>query len=236
MLEREFDRFAEEYEELLKRSIALSGESSSFFARYKPADVRKHLTSAGMNAAGWQILDFGCGVGTSLPYLKQYFPDAELLGADISRKSLELAHQHHGSIASLVNFDAHQDLPFDVHSFDLIFSACVFHHIPHNLHNRILGGILRILKPGGWLFLFEHNPLNPLTLRVVNSCPFDENAVLISAGEMKSRVKRAGFEEVAVRYRIFLPGILRKLRWVESGLTWCPLGAQYYIVARHLRQ
>ena len=50
-----------------------------------------------------------------------------------------------------------------------------------------------MLKPGGMLFVFEHNPLNPLTRHAVNTCVFDENAHLILARTMNNRVRKAGF-------------------------------------------
>jgi hypothetical protein len=82
------------------------------------------------------------------------------------------------------------------------------------------------------LCLFEHNPLNPLTRHAVNTCPFDENAVLIGAPTMRRRVHEAGFGNARVKYRIFFPHFLRTLRPLEPKLTWLPLGAQYYVVAR----
>jgi hypothetical protein len=82
------------------------------------------------------------------------------------------------------------------------------------------------------LFVFEHNPLNPLTRHVVNSCEFDENAELIMAPTMRRRVREAGFGTAEVRYRIFFPHLLRALRPLEPLMTWLPLGAQYYVAAR----
>jgi hypothetical protein len=82
------------------------------------------------------------------------------------------------------------------------------------------------------LFVFEHNPLNPLTRHAVNTCPFDENAHLIRAPVMRRRALDAGFDRAEVKYRIFFPHALRGLRPLESKLTWLPLGAQYYVLAR----
>jgi len=88
------------------------------------------------------------------------------------------------------------------------------------------------MKPDGIFFIFEHNPLNPLTVRVMNQCPFDENAVLIRADQLKARLLRAGFSECELRYRVFFPRFLRHLRRLEAGLAWLPAGAQYYLAAR----
>lgn len=62
------------------------------------------------------------------------------------------------------------------------------------------------------LLLFEHNPWNPLTRHAVANCPFDENAVLISAPEMRKRLRTAGFRNVRIDYRLFFPGFLSALR------------------------
>ncbi len=49
---------------------------------------------------------------------------------------------------------------------------------------------------------------------------------------MRRRVRDAGFAAVWVRYRIFFPHALRRLRPFEAKLTWLPLGAQYYVAAQ----
>ncbi len=232
MLEQEFDRFAQEYEQLHASVLTASGEGPAFFAAYKPADVRRHMAAAGMKTGDLTLLDFGCGVGGSLPYLRKEFPDAELIGADVSRKSLDIAERRYPGQAKLVALSETGAMPFTEASVDVVFSACVFHHIPEVEHHRILVDLHRVTKPGGSLFIFEHNPLNPLTRRVVDACAFDKNAVLIGATELKTRLLAAGFQDVKICYRIFFPHVLKWLRPLESALTWCPLGAQYYVAAR----
>ena len=225
MLEHEFDRFADEYEQLLARDIRLSGEDPLFFAAYKAADVHRHLVEAGIDLGSLgRILDFGCGVGGSLPHLRKWFPATDLVGADISRKSLDVAQRRYPDLARFVHFGGGEPLPFDDGTVDVSFSACVFHHIPHDEHDRILRDLLRVIKPGGWLFIFEHNPLNPLTVRTVKACPFDDNAVLMRSGVLKQRIERAGFVDAEARYRIFFPGALRRLRPLEFRADLVPAG------------
>jgi hypothetical protein len=81
------------------------------------------------------------------------------------------------------------------------------------------------------LTIFEHNPLNPLTVHAVNSCPFDENAVMIRAKTLLRSLQDAGWACAALRYHIFFPHALKGLRSLEKYLRWVPLGAQYSATA-----
>jgi hypothetical protein len=89
----------------------------------------------------------------------------------------------------------------------------------------------RVTRDGGLLFLFEHNPVNPLTRHAVNTCPFDINARLIRADKMRRRIEDAGWSDVKTAYRIFFPQQLAALRKFEPHLEWCGLGAQYRVSA-----
>lgn len=229
MKNSEFDQFADEYTTTLKSGLGSSGEGPEFFASYKVDDVASHVASLGLEPL--RVLDFGCGVGSSLPHFQRHFPGAPLTGVDVSDKSLAVARARFPTTADFHLFDG-RTLPFEDCSFDIVFAACVFHHIAAEEHVALLTQIRRVLRSGGIFFVFEHNPYNPLTVRVVNSCPFDENAVLITNKSMRDRLKTAGFGSLETRYRIFFPHALRALRGLESALAWCPLGAQYFVGAR----
>ncbi len=232
MNEAEFDKFADEYHSMHVASITASGEGPEFFAAYKIADLA--FEQAQKRTAQSQppsILDFGSGSGSSIPYMLARFPGSELTCLDVSKRSLELAASRFSSQASFVSFDG-TTLPFPDASFDIVFAACVFHHIDHDSHLGLLREWQRVLRPGGMALVYEHNPNNPMTRRVVDSCPFDENAHLINGSAMRDRMLKAGFSDAAVRFRVFFPRLLRALRPIERGLSWLPLGAQYYVVAR----
>lgn len=225
----EFDLVAADYRAQHAASIRLSGESADFFAEYKIADVAGALDEIGV--APRDILDFGCGVGESLAHLQARFPNGRLRGVDVSGESVTVARNRSGMAALLSVYDG-EHLPFADASFDLVFTACVFHHIPSADHQRVLKEIRRVLRPDGHFFLFEHNPWNPATRHAVANCPFDVNAILIAAPEMRRRLMHAGFPAVESRYRLFFPRLLRWLRPLERQLAWLPLGAQYYCWSR----
>lgn len=223
----EFDRFADEYEQQHARNIRVSGEQPEYFARYKVQDVAR-LCAARAPA---RILDFGAGVGASVPHWREAYPEASLTCLDVSPRSLAIAAERHPNAAAYRIFDG-RTIPYAAGSFDVAFAACVFHHIDAARQVPLLRELRRVLAEDGRLFVFEHNPLNPLTLHAVNTCEFDANAVLLRAGTLRERLRAAGFGRVSLAYRIFFPRALRALRPLEQLLTRLPLGAQYRLCAQ----
>lgn len=231
MRREEFDKFADEYAELHARNIRASGEGPSFFAEYKVRDLSRLASRTGALAPGdpGVVLDFGGGVGNATGFLRREFPSALVVNIDVSRRSLAVARAREPG-ACHVSFDG-DTIPFASGSVDIALCACVFHHIPHVEHVQKIAEIRRTLKAGGLLVIYEHNPLNPLTVRAVNTCPFDADARLIRATEMRTRFLQAGFPSATLEYRLFFPGFARSLRFMERHLPWLPLGAQYLVYA-----
>lgn len=225
----EFDKFAEEYLATHKSNLAVTGESPDYFARYKIVEIARRLRALGV--APKRVLDFGCGIGNSAPHLHKAFPDAQITGVDVSEKSLSVARARFPGAAEFVAYDPKGAPPAPADGYDLIFSACVFHHIEPAEHEAIFRRLHERTSKGGLMAIFEHNPVNPVSRYIVATCPFDENAVLIPAGELARRQRQAGFRRVDVTYTGFFPGPLRALRALEPMMAGLPLGAQYYTLA-----
>jgi SAM-dependent methyltransferase len=223
----EFDRYAASYTDLHRSSIKASGEEPSYFSSYKAKYVASHTARAEENIC---ILDFGCGVGNSLSHLHNEFPSATLHGADLSAESIALAEESHSEFAKFCVIDE-GSLPYADASFDVIFVACVFHHIPPAERSHWMQELRRVLRPSGQVFVFEHNVLNPLTLKAVNDCPFDEDAILLPRRELLMLAKTAGFGNVRANYIVFFPHALAGMRPLERFMHWLPLGAQYVVQA-----
>lgn len=225
----EFDQYAESYYTQHAQNINLSGETPDYFSAYKIRDVKNKLRNISFRDK--LIVDFGCGIGNSVPHLTENFPDSRFVFVDVSNKSLDIAKARFPSIIDNCLLITHDKINLPDDSVDMVFTACVFHHINHASHAYWLTELRRIVKPGGYLFIFEHNPYNLLTLHAVNTCPFDVNAKLISAPKMKSYLLKAGWKNARINYRIFFPKILAKLRILEKYMVKIPFGAQYYIMA-----
>jgi hypothetical protein len=89
------------------------------------------------------------------------------------------------------------------------------------------------LAPGGGVLFFEHNPHNPVTRRVVQACPFDEDAILLTRRELLRLGAAAGLAVRRSAYIVFFPRRLACLRGLERSLGWLPMGAQYAVLLSH---
>lgn len=218
----EFDRHAAGYRRMHAEAIRASGEPPEFFAAAK---VR--YMAAALPRAPSTLLDFGCGVGATLGLLCDAFPGAAVHGVDASAASLEIAACEHPGARLAACDDGRIPLP-DA-SMDAALAACVFHHIAIPERRQWMRELRRVLAPGGRLFVFEHNPWNPLTRAAVRKCAFDADAVLLSRMQTRTLMRDAGFAQVQGDYTTFFPGPLAALRPLERGLGWLPLGAQYVV-------
>ena len=229
--ERDFDNFdqhAENYRETHDKVVEMSGADSDYFSEYKIIELLKFENP---KKALW-ILDFGCGDGNSSVYIQKHFPNANIYGIDISEASINLAKKKNISNTEFRSFNGTL-IPLEDENFDIVFASMVFHHIEHKLHSGILKEICRVLKKDGRFYNFEHNPNNPLTRKVVRDCEFDEDAVLLKPTYNKSIANASGLKVQKLNYTLFFPRhkVFKLFLGLEKLLTWCPIGAQYYIRA-----
>ena len=225
-LRAEFDLLADDYYQTHKANIAITGEGPEYFSRYKVADFAQYFTGKNYPAS---ILDFGSGIGNSIPYFREFFNQSELFCGDVSERSMEISQERFPGKENYLKID--DGIPADDESFDAVFTACVFHHIPHDDHIKWLVELARVTRAGGILAVYEHNPLNPLTVRAVNHCPLDVNARLIRAGQMKKNLIKSGWRDVNIEYKVFFPAALKSLRLLEKYMKGLFLGAQWRLTA-----
>jgi ubiquinone/menaquinone biosynthesis C-methylase UbiE len=106
------------------------------------------------------VLEIGCGLGRIMQHLAGSY--REVHGIDISSKMVEQGARR---LAHLENLHFHHgngyDLePFANESFDLVYSALVFQHMPKTIAYNYLLEARRVLRPGGLLSLQVPNLLD----------------------------------------------------------------------------
>lgn len=73
------------------------------------------------------ILDFGCGLGDAMPVYRAAYPNASLIGVDISGAAIAECKERYGHIAQFVQGDYRDIAPVDV-----IIASNVFEHLSND--------------------------------------------------------------------------------------------------------
>ena len=130
---------------------------------------------------GLDLLDFGCGTGSTTVMLAEASPDARLTAIDVDALGLSIAAlrlQHHGLAARvclqrIAPVRHAGDLPFPSESFDFVLANGVLEHVvPFAVRPQVVLEMWRLLRPGGLLYVSETpNPLWPVD-RHTTGLPF----------------------------------------------------------------
>ena len=131
----EFDEIANGYNDEIVENLGVFGKFRQSMLFYK-SDYLKYI----LPNTPESILDYGCGIGMNIPYLKEYFPSTKLYGCDISKESIKLAKEH----IDYCQFDTIkivEDLGIYENKIDCVFISCVLHHIPPEDRIKWLKGL-----------------------------------------------------------------------------------------------
>jgi len=100
---------------------------------------------------GARVLDVGCGTGRWVRRLEEH--GLSVVGIDQSSEMLSLARKR-GTLSPMASCEV-QNLPFRDESFECVSAVTVIQHIPPQEQVRALSEMVRVLRPGGYLFLIE---------------------------------------------------------------------------------
>lgn len=222
-----FDNVATEYEAELAAGLNATGEDAAYFAAGRVTWLRKRLDRLGVVPR--QVLDFGCGVGGSVPYLLTLPGVERVIGVDVSAASLAVARKRHAD--TRVQFEPTPDAVADG-SVDVAFCNGVFHHIPPADRAACVQSVYRTLRPGGVFALWENNPWNPAVRWIMSRVSFDADAITLSPPDTRRLLRANGLPPIASDFLFVFPRPLAWLRRAEPLLCKVPVGGQYLTLAR----
>ena len=213
-----FDDFSSSYENQILKSFGNIDSNVSYYHSGKAKIAKRELT---FNPD--KILDFGCGIGSMLKFLKENFNYSKFYAYDESSKSLEHVKKKYSDVNCMYNLNT-------IEKFDLIILSNVIHHVKSGERNNLFKKIYNLLDDNGSLLIYEHNPYNPLTLKVVANCEFDIDAELINKKNLIKLCNENNFKLQKSGYIHFFPSKLKFFFNLEKYLKWLFLGAQYFCI------
>ncbi len=139
----------------------------------------------------FRLLDVGCGAGNMIHHLNRY---GQVKGLDIDERPVKVARERGYDVDQ---FDVTQPMPFESNTFDAVTALDVIEHNEDDL--AILADSYRVIKPGGHLiitvpalmWLWSHND------------EINAHVRRYTAGELKQKLTKTGFEVQRVTYNNF---------------------------------
>ncbi|HYC71298.1 MAG TPA: class I SAM-dependent methyltransferase [Opitutaceae bacterium] len=148
-------------------------------------------------------LDAGCGSAIVSAQLARAYPDAEVLGLDLSRGAVEFCRRTYGAQRNLAFLTAdltQPDLKLD-RAFDFIFSTEVIEHLQPDQVAQYLRNLHRFGRPGCRYFLSTPDystcwPAVEWTLDLLRLTPRmrgHQHLTLFTPGRLRRALEHAGF-------------------------------------------
>ena len=213
-----FDNYTDNYKEYIAKSFGNFENNLSYYHIKKSEILKREL-----NFHPKKILDFGCGVGTMLNLLIKKFQGSNFYAYDESQKSMDLIKKNFPNVNCMYDLNTDE-------KFDLIFLSNVIHHVKSSERDKLFKKIYNLLNPDGVIFIFEHNPYNPITLKLVANCEFDADAELVKKNDLIKICKKNDLKITKSGYIHFFPSKLGFLFKFEIFFKWFFLGAQYFCI------
>lgn len=107
-----------------------------------------------------RIVDLGCGFGKSTWPLKKAFPEADVIGIDLSAPCLRLAARRADEHSLRIRFRQADAIATGLDSglADLVTSTMFVHEVPADVLPKVFSEAARLLAPGGLLRFLDFQP------------------------------------------------------------------------------
>jgi SAM-dependent methyltransferase len=123
-----------------------------FFRQLVGGDFEKYVSEFVRPQRGDKVLDLGCGPGD----MRQFLPDVDYLGVDISSEYIEAAKRRYGGSGRFLCTDVGVATIGDEQGqFDLVLATAVLHHLDDKQAGNLFALARQALRPGGRLITYD---------------------------------------------------------------------------------
>lgn len=214
MTEANFDEIAAEYDESLPAHVV---------AHYLDKRVRFVADCVPVPGRG---LDVGCGTGVLAARLAAL--GWRMDGIDPSQGMLDVMARDAPEVRGRRAFG--DDLPYDGDRFDLVVTVAALHHVadPDAVRGTLVE-MARVVRPGGRIVVWDHNPRNPYWKLLMARVPQDDGTErLIPEQEVLSGLAAGGASVLSADQLGFVPDfvpprLLPAVAKVEGAVERTPL-------------
>lgn len=119
-----------------------------------------------LNKDKLKIVEIGCGTGTYTASYSKKLKSSRVIATDISEEMVNLCKNNNKNKNAKFEVRSAYNTKYPSKSVDVVCGFYVLHHINQT---KVKKEILRILKPGGMVYFYEPNILNPIVYLIKSS-------------------------------------------------------------------
>ncbi len=170
-----------------------------------------------------KILDWGCGPGRVIRHLPEVIGNScAYFGTDYNEKSIEWCSKNLPGIEFNRN-SLEADLPYNDNFFDVIYGISIFTHLSKQLHFDWFNELLRVLKPGGIMFLTTQGYNYRAKLLQSELEKFDRGEVVIRGNVKEGHRTYSAFQPKDFMLQLFEHvEILEHIETEPGNKSWLP--------------
>ena len=150
-----------------------------------------------------RVLDVGCGTGVLAARLAGLGYD--VTGLDPSQGMLDVMKERAPGVDAV--HGSGTEMPFADGEFDLSLSVATMHHIAdRDAVRRALEEMVRVVRPGGRILVWDHNPRNPYWPYLMKRVPQDSGEErLVDLDELLAGLESGGARPLRVEQLGLVP-------------------------------
>jgi len=170
-----------------------------------------------------RILDWGCGPGRLIRHLPALVGNGcTFYGTDYNQKSIDWCSQNLADI----NFNQNSLaalLPYAGNFFDIIYGYSIVTHLSEQHHFAWYTELMRVLKPGGVLFLTTQGDNYKVKLTAAELLTFNQGQVVVRGDVKEGHRTYSAFQPTGFMQRLFEKDeVVQHLTPKADAGTWLP--------------
>jgi tRNA (cmo5U34)-methyltransferase len=189
----EFDKHALEYDNNVRDIVPQYDEVRFILFDLVPFEKDSKIT----------VLDIGIGTGTTAAEFLQRYPNAKLIGVDISSKMIEQSRQKLDQYKSRTELVQADMKTLQIGQVDMVYSILTLHHVPYEDKEALFRKVRTILQPGGVFILIDLvNGISDQLSKHYHKDKFHkEQGTTSSVIEYFDLLRKAGFKSIDVAWK-----------------------------------
>jgi ubiquinone/menaquinone biosynthesis C-methylase UbiE len=187
-----YETFGLNYESFYNKSINTVEWLISHFQKYS-------------NLKNIKILDWGCGPGRVIRHLPAIMDHScEFHGSDYNKKYIKWCNKNIPNIIFKENQLA-PPLNYNENTFDIIYGISIFTHLSEEMHYAWFNELIRVLKPGGILFLTLHGDAFKEKLTEAERNNYENGKLVVKSNTKEGHRTFAAFQPTSFVENLITP-------------------------------